>query len=59
MKLSRRYQTKGICNVVKGTVREMAGRICFSRKMGLKGKFERLAGRCQWKIGKFQGVCGF
>jgi len=59
MRLSRRYQTKGICRIVRGTAREMAGKICSSRRMGIKGTLERLAGRFQWKIGKLQGACGF
>jgi uncharacterized protein YjbJ (UPF0337 family) len=36
----------------------MAGKICSNRTMGIKGKIERLTGKFQWKIGKFQGVCG-
>lgn len=58
MKLSRRYRAKGMFRVVKGTAREMAGKVCSNRTMGIKGKIERLAGRFQCKIGKLQGACG-
>lgn len=58
MKLSTRYQAKGVFHVVKGTIRETAGRISSNTTLGVKGKFERFAGRIQWRIGKAQGVFG-
>ena len=58
MKLSTRYQAKGMFRVVRGTVKEIAGTISSNTTMGFKGKFERLAGKIQWKIGKAQGFCG-
>ena len=58
MKLSTRYQAKGIFRVVKGTVKEIAGKISSNRTLGVKGKFERFAGKVQRKIGKAQGLCG-
>ena len=58
MKLSTRYQAKGIFRVVKGTVKEIAGRISSNTALGVKGKFERLGGKVQLKIGKVQGRCG-
>jgi len=58
MKLSTRYQAKGIFRVVRGTVREIAGKISSNSTLGVKGKFERFAGKVQWKIGKAQGMCG-
>jgi uncharacterized protein YjbJ (UPF0337 family) len=58
MKLSTRCQAKGIFRVVRGTVKEMAGRISSNTTLGYRGRFERLAGRIQWKFGKAQGFCG-
>ena len=58
MKLSTRYQAKGIFRVVKGTVKEIAGKISSNTTLGVKGKFERFAGKVQRKIGKAQGLCG-
>jgi uncharacterized protein YjbJ (UPF0337 family) len=59
MKLSTRYQAKGMFRVVKGTVKEIAGKISSNTTLGVKGKFERFAGNVQRKIGKAQGLCGF
>ena len=59
MKLSTRYQAKGIFRVVKGTVKEFAGKISSNTMLGVKGKFERFAGNVQRKVGKAQGLCGF
>ncbi len=58
MKLSTRYQAKGLIRIIRGTTKIMAGKICFSRAMGIKGRLDRLTGRFQWKIGKVQGFCG-
>jgi hypothetical protein len=58
MKLSTRYQARGLVRIISGTTRAMAGRICSNRTMGVKGRFECLAGRFQRKVGKVQGMCG-
>jgi uncharacterized protein YjbJ (UPF0337 family) len=58
MKLSTRYQVKGLFRVVKGTAEEFAGKISSNKMLGVKGKFERLTGTVQRKIGKIQGLCG-
>ena len=58
MKLSTRYQAKGMFRVVKGTIKEIAGKISSNTTLGVKGKFERFAGKVQRKIGKAQGLCG-
>lgn len=58
MKLSTRYQARGIFHRVRGTVREMAGKVCSNTTLGAKGKLEKVAGKVQWKIGKVQGLCG-
>ena len=59
MKLSIRYQAKGIFRIAKGTVKEIAGKISSNTTLGVKGKLERFAGNVQRKIGKAQGLCGF
>lgn len=59
MKLSTRYQAKGMFHVAKGTLKALAGKISSNTTLGVKGKFERLTGKVQWKIGKVQGACGF
>lgn len=58
MKLSTRSQAKGLFRIIRGTARAMVGTICSNRTMGVKGRFDRLAGRFQWKVGKVEGMCG-
>ena len=58
MKLSTRYQIKGAFRLVKGSAKTITGRISSNRWLGVKGRFESLAGRAQWKIGKAQGFVG-
>jgi uncharacterized protein YjbJ (UPF0337 family) len=58
MKLSTRYQARGIFHRVRGTVREIAGRVCSNSSLGARGKLERVTGQVQWRIGKVQGFCG-
>ena len=58
MKLSTQYQARGLVRIIRGTTKAMAGRIFANRTMGVKGKFDCLAGRLQCKIGKVQGMCG-
>ncbi len=59
MRLSTRYQAKGALRVVRGTIKEIAGKISSNTTLGVKGKFERFTGKVQRKIGKAQGVLGF
>jgi uncharacterized protein YjbJ (UPF0337 family) len=59
MKISTRYQAKGMYRVVRGTVKEFAGKITSNTTLGVKGKFDRFAGNVQRRIGKAQGVLGF
>jgi uncharacterized protein YjbJ (UPF0337 family) len=58
MKLSTRYQARGIFHRVRGAFREIAGRACSNSTLGARGKLEKVAGKVQWKIGKVQGFCG-
>ena len=59
MKLSTRYQAKGMLRIVRGTVKEIAGKVSSNTTLGAKGTFERFTGRVQMKIGKAQGLLGF
>jgi uncharacterized protein YjbJ (UPF0337 family) len=54
----RGYQAKGMFRVVRGTVKEIAGKLTSNTTLGVKGKFDRLAGKIQWRFGKVQGICG-
>ena len=58
MKLSTRYQARGLVRIIRGTTKALAGKFFSNRTMGVTGKVECLAGRLQWKIGKVQGMCG-
>lgn len=58
MKLSTRYQAKGLLRIIRGTTKALAGKISSNTTLGVKGRFERLAGRLQRKVGKVQGMCG-
>jgi uncharacterized protein YjbJ (UPF0337 family) len=58
MKLSTRYQARGLFRIIRGTARTVVGRICANRSLGIKGKAERIAGRLQIRVGKVQGLCG-
>jgi len=59
MKLSTRYQARGMFRIVKGTIKEFAGKVSSNTALGVRGKFERFTGNVQWKIGKAQNLCGF
>jgi hypothetical protein len=58
MKLSTRFQARGLFRIIRGTATVIAGSIISSRRLGVKGSVDRLAGRFQWKVGKVQGMCG-
>jgi uncharacterized protein YjbJ (UPF0337 family) len=58
MKLSTRYQAKGMFRSARGTVKEFAGRISSNRSLRVRGKFDQFAGKVQRRIGKTQGLFG-
>ncbi|GFE60469.1 CsbD family protein [Geobacter sp. AOG2] len=58
MKLSTKFQARGLFHRVRGTVREITGKVCSNTMLGTRGKLEKVAGKVQWKIGKVQGFCG-
>jgi uncharacterized protein YjbJ (UPF0337 family) len=58
MKLSTRYQAKGMFRVARGTVKGIVAKLSANRAMGARGRLERIAGRMQCRIGRVQGVFG-
>ncbi len=58
MRLSTRYQAKGMLRVVRGTMKEFIATISANRTLGARGKLERIAGKMQCRIGKVQGAIG-
>ena len=59
MKLSTKYQVKGVYHEFRGSVREIAGKVTSNSFLKTKGQIERIAGGFQRKIGKAQGLVGF
>lgn len=58
MKLSTRFRLNGIYHEVRGTVRGFIGKIGSNRILGAKGNLERISGKLQYRVGKFQGAIG-
>jgi uncharacterized protein YjbJ (UPF0337 family) len=58
MKISTRYQIKGVFHEMRGSARVMTGKVTANSLLATKGKFEKISGSIQRKIGKFQGVFG-
>lgn len=58
MKLSTRWQINGLLHEFRGSAKEIAGKVTANSLLATKGQFEKFAGGCQRKIGKFQGVVG-
>lgn len=58
MKSSIKDQSEGTFHKVKGTVKEMAGKICDDPKLEAEGASEKIAGKVQEKIGQVKKVFG-
>ncbi|OGU14047.1 MAG: hypothetical protein A2076_11955 [Geobacteraceae bacterium GWC2_53_11] len=58
MKLSTRFQMRGAFRIVRGSAKAMTAKIRSNRWLGAKGRFERLTGKMQWKVGKAQALIG-
>ena len=58
MKLSTRFQLKGLLRVVRGTAKEITGKLSSNKILGMKGTFERFTGQVQRRIGKAEGAIG-
>jgi uncharacterized protein YjbJ (UPF0337 family) len=59
MKLSTRFQARGMFRIARGTVKGFAAKITSNRSLGTSGKFDKVTGRIQCRIGKVQGAFGF
>lgn len=58
MKSSNRDQIEGAFHELKGTVREIAGKLSDNPKLEVKGTAEKIAGKVQGKIGQIKKVIG-
>ncbi|GFE57110.1 MULTISPECIES: CsbD family protein [Geobacteraceae] len=59
MRTSTKRMAKGIFHEVRGTAKRMVGSLISNRTLETKGRFERITGKVQRKIGKVQGAWGF
>lgn len=58
MKSSIRDKAEGALHEVKGTVKEIAGKLCDNQKLRVEGAAEKKAGKTQEKIGQIKKVLG-
>jgi uncharacterized protein YjbJ (UPF0337 family) len=58
MKLSTRFQARGIFRIARGTVKGVAAKITANRSLGTSGRFDKVTGRIQYRLGRFQGAIG-
>jgi uncharacterized protein YjbJ (UPF0337 family) len=58
MKSSTKSQAKGKFHKVKGTIKEIAGKVSLNPDLEAEGKDEKRAGKVQAKIGEIEMVVG-
>ena len=58
MKSSTKDQAEGKFHVVKGTVKEVAGKLSDNPELEGEGAGEKVAGKVQEKIGQFKKILG-
>ena len=58
MKSSTKNQAKGKFHNVKGTIKEIAGKVSLNSDLEAEGKSEKRAGKVQEKIGDIEKVVG-
>jgi uncharacterized protein YjbJ (UPF0337 family) len=58
MKSSTKDQTEGKFHKVKGTIKEIAGKVSMNPDLEGEGKDEKKAGKIQEKIGEIEKVVG-
>lgn len=58
MKSSMRDKAEGALHQVKGTVKEVAGKLSSNRKLEAEGTVEKVAGKAQGKVGQIKKVFG-
>jgi len=59
MRASTKWMARGMFHEARGTAKKIVGSLLSNRILGAKGKFERITGKVQRKIGKVEGMCGF
>ena len=58
MKSSRQDDAEGKLHKVKGSIKEMAGKVTDNPKLERKGKVEKAEGKIQEKVGQVKKVLG-
>lgn len=58
MKNSSNDQTKGLFHQMKGSAKEVAGKISGNSELEAEGAIEKVAGKIQKKIGEVEDVLG-
>jgi uncharacterized protein YjbJ (UPF0337 family) len=58
MKSSRKDQAKGLLHQMKGTAKEVAGKISGNSELEAEGVVEKAAGKVQEKVGEVKTVLG-
>jgi uncharacterized protein YjbJ (UPF0337 family) len=58
MKSSTQDEAEGKLHKVKGSIKEIAGKVTGDRKLERKGKAEKATGKVQEKIGQVKKVLG-
>jgi uncharacterized protein YjbJ (UPF0337 family) len=58
MKSSTKDRTKGMFHKVKGTIKEIAGKVSMNPELEGEGKGENRTGKIQTKIGEIEKVAG-
>jgi uncharacterized protein YjbJ (UPF0337 family) len=58
MKSSTKDQAKGKFHKVKGTIKEIVGKVSDNPKLEAEGTGEKIAGKVQEKIGQVEKVLG-
>ena len=58
MKSSTQDKAEGKLHEVKGSIKEIAGKVTRNRKLERKGKAEKVAGKIQEKAGQVKRVLG-
>jgi uncharacterized protein YjbJ (UPF0337 family) len=56
MKSSTKDQAQGKLHEIKGTVKEIAGKLVDNQKLEVEGNDEKIAGKVQSKIGQVEKV---
>jgi uncharacterized protein YjbJ (UPF0337 family) len=58
MKSGNRDKVEGTLHELKGSIKEVAGKLCDNPKMKIEGTVEKIAGKVQEKVGEVKKVLG-